>query len=332
MKQLNAFKQNFDKELFVYLDKKEKLMNKLDSKGGEMVKSIREFITYGGKRFRPALFYYTYESFAEKKEINSMRFSYIFELFHTFALIHDDIIDHSELRRGYPTIHTKYGLHMGVLAGDFALTLVDELYLEQLSQAKISESQKQTVNMLFNKYKQDLLVGQYLDCIHSHDRQKIMKLKTADYSFVKPVLLGMSLAGGSPIEIQKWQLFLTKLGKVFQAKDDYLGVFADEKVTGKSSLSDTQEGKNTEIVELFKMRTSKEEKERFNSFFGKVHIPGKDFDWYRNNLIEKGIKQDIIGRIQKECFIFQNDLKDLSPAQTKLVILLTEIISHINQF
>lgn len=332
MKELNRFKVTFDKELFLYLNQKKREVGKVDSKAGEIIESIKEFLQYGGKRFRPALFYYTYERYVKNKNIDSLKFSFIFELFHTFALIHDDIIDHSDLRRGNPTIHTKYGFHMGILAGDFALTLVDELYLEQLSQGNISDSQKHVVNTLFNKYKQDLLVGQYLDCIHSSDRQKIMKLKTAEYSFVKPVLLGMLLAGRDSIEMQKWQPFLTNLGMAFQAKDDYLGVFADEKETGKSSLSDTQEGKNTEIVELFRKRASKKENERFNSFFGKTQITEKDFRWYRNVLIEKNVKHDVGERIQNECSQLQNELKVLSPIQKQLVILLVEIISHINQF
>jgi len=332
MKTLNSFKKKFDKKLYLYLDLKEQEMNKLDLKGGEMIKSIKSFLQYGGKRFRPALFYFAYEDFAKKKEIDGLRFSFIFELFHTFALIHDDIIDHAHVRRGNPTIHTKYGLPMGILSGDFALTLVDELYLQFVSQSHLTQTQIQKINTLFNTYKQELLVGQYLDCIHSEDREKIMKLKTADYSFVKPVLLALTLTGQTDISIKKWGIFFAQLGIVFQLKDDYLGIFADEQATGKSSLSDTQEGKNTQAVELFRKRAGREEIIHFNSFFGKSTFSTSELDWYKNVLEKKNIKQDIIREIQTICSDLHNELKIMKGKNTQFHTLITEIITHINTF
>lgn len=332
MKTLNSFKKKFDEKLLLYLDLKEREMNKLDSKGGEMIESIKTFLQYGGKRFRPALFYFAYEGFAKKKEIDSLYFSFIFELFHTFALIHDDIIDHSHVRRGNPTIHAKYGLHMGILSGDFALALVDEIYLQFVSQTHLTQTQIQKANALFNAYKQELLVGQYLDCIHSEDREKIMKLKTADYSFVKPVLLALTLTNQTDLIIKKWHVFLTRLGLVFQLKDDYLGVFADEKQTGKSSLSDTQEGKNTQVVELFRKRASREEIIHFNTFFGKSTFSTSELDWYKDVLEKKNIKQDITQEIQTICSDLQNELKIIMEENTQFHTLITEIITHIYTF
>lgn len=332
MKQLTTFKKKFDTEVFSYLDIKKQELEKLDIRGGEMVDSIKTFLEYGGKRFRPALFHYAYKSFTEKKILNSIQFSFIFELFHTFALIHDDIIDHANLRRGNATIHTKYGLHMGVLSGDFALTLVDELYLKALSQSQFTGVQMAEANKFFNEYKQELLVGQYLDCVHLENREKIMKLKTADYSFVKPVLFALLFANKGIKIKQEWQIFLTRLGIIFQLKDDYEGVFSDEKQTGKSSLSDTEEGKNTYIVELFKQRANKKELKQFYSFFGKQGISSLIFAGYLKLLEEKHVKENIILKIKTECKELQLELEQKMGKYTSFHALLQEIINFIITF
>jgi len=332
MKQIEIFKKKFDAELLSYLDTKKQALERFDKKGGEIIESLEIFLKYGGKRFRPALFYYAYEYFTKNELLDSVQFSFIFELFHTFALIHDDIIDHSILRRGNPTIHTKYGLHMGILSGDVALTLADELYLKSISQSQFTKAQLVEINNFFNEYKQELLVGQYLDCIHLEDRKKIMKLKTANYSFVKPVLFALLFAKKSAKRKQEWQIFLTRLGINFQLKDDYEGVFGEEKQTGKLFFSDTEEGKNTYIVELFKKRASNKELKLFNSFFGKQSIPPSIFVEYLKLLEEKHIKEDIEFKIKTECNELQLMLKQKVKKYTLFYTLLQEIIDYINTF
>jgi len=332
MKQLTVFKKKFDKELIAYLDKKEQFLRKIDEKGGDVIKIIKTFLSYGGKRFRPALFYFAYESFAEKSNFNSLQFSFIFELFHTFALIHDDIVDHAALRRGNPTIHSKYGLHMGILSGDFALMLVDELYLDLILQSNFTSGQISEVNKLFNTYKQELLIGEYLDCIHIPDQKKIMKLKTADYSFVKPVLFALFFAYKKNRLVKLLQPFLTRLGIVFQLKDDYEGVFSNEKLIGKSTTSDTEEGKNTHIVQLFLERANEAETKQFHLFFGKQKISSADYTWYLDLLERKNIKNDIVIQIQTECKELQQELENLFLGDTSFNSLIKEIIIYINTF
>lgn len=332
MKLLTAFKKEFDRSISQYLQDKRHQVEVLDKHGGEMVQSIQTFLDYGGKRFRPALFHFAYQSFAEKKKFDSLRFSLIFELFHTFALIHDDIIDHADVRRGNPTIHTKYGLHMGVLAGDFALTLADEIYTQLVVSASFTQKEITAVNAYFNAYKQELLVGQYLDCIHLDDRTKIMQLKTADYSFVKPVVFALLLCNQENQMVQQWKLFLTRLGILFQMKDDYEGVFMDESHTGKSMVSDTAEGKNTYIVALFKKSATKQELAHFRSFFGKEALSPVDFAWYQRILKEKGVEKQVRLEITHECLELAHQLDTQLGSSTLLHQLIHELIIYISQF
>lgn len=329
MKYLPEFKKQFDAALFSYLDLKAKALKEIDPHGGEIVECIKEFISNGGKRFRPALFYYSYNSFNKKKIIDPLRFSFIFELFHTFALIHDDIIDKAPLRRGHPTVHLKHGMEMGILAGDLALTLADEIFTDIIFSSKLNAQEKKQITGLFNKYKQELLIGQYLDSKHLGSPQKIMLLKTAQYSFARPVLFGLLLAGASQEKLIQWEVWMTALGIVFQLKDDYEGVMGDAKQTGKSITSDTEEGKHTSIVELFEKRGTVEDLHKFRSFFGKQNLSAENFNWYKNKIKEKGIDSDTQSEIKNTCQRLRGELSEKMGTQTALHKLAGEILVRI---
>lgn len=329
MKHLAIFRKQFDEAIYSYLKTKSKDYIRVDPHGGDMAKCIIEFMEYGGKRLRPALFYSTYQSYSKEKNIDPLKFSFIFELFHTFVLIHDDIIDHAELRRGNQTVHVKHGLEMGILAGDFALTLADGLFMEIIYSSSIPQSTKNQSIAFYNKYKQELLIGQYLDSKHLSASDKIMLLKTAQYSFTRPVVFGLLLAGSPQEFIKKWETWMTKAGIIFQLKDDYDGVMGNEVKTGKSAISDTEEGKNTLIVELFIKTASKDELTRFNSFFGKHSITNEDINWYRNTIMEKEIDIKIKSKINDSCRELHQELLSSLGPQTPLHILTQEILEYI---
>ncbi|MEK7079014.1 MAG: polyprenyl synthetase family protein [Patescibacteria group bacterium] len=329
MKHLAIFRKQFDEAIYFYLKSKLKDYTRVDPHGGDMAKCIMEFMEYGGKRLRPGLFYSSYQSYSMEKKIDPLKFSFIFELFHTFALIHDDIIDHAELRRGNQTVHVKHGLEMGILAGDFALTLADELFMDIIFTSPISESIKKQSITLYNKYKQELLIGQYLDSKHLGSPEKIMLLKTAQYSFARPVEFGLLLADVPQKVIRKWETWMTKAGMAFQLRDDFEGIMGDEIKEGKSVVSDTEEGKNTFIVRLFKEKANKQEQERFYSFFGKQSIINKDINWYKNKIKEKQIDIEIKSQINNSCKELYQELLTTLGGQTGLHNLAQEILEYI---
>lgn len=286
------FKKQFDREINIYLDNKIKNANKIDKKGSDLLKIIKEFINAGGKRFRPAIFYYAFSSYSSKNLPSILKLSFIFELFHSFALIHDDIIDNSNLRRGNPTVHKKYDLSIAILAGDLALMLSDEIFAQEIHDKNIFE--------LYNGFKQELLIGEYLDTVKIDDVDKIMELKTARYSFIKPAIIGLTLAKVNKNEIKKWEEILRETGILFQIKDDFDGTFGSEKIIGKPVDSDIKEGKNTLIIKKFLERSNIEEKKHFFSFFGKSNSEKNELIWYRQTLmkykIDDHIKKEIINR------------------------------------
>lgn len=313
------FKKLFDKEINIYFNKKIKSVEKIDKKASNLYKIIKEFINNGGKRSRPAIFYYAFSSYSSQNLEKALKLSFIFELFHSFALIHDDIIDNSDLRRGKQTVHKKYDLPTAILAGDLALMLADEIFSQEIKEQKVID--------LYNEFKQELLVGEYLDTIKINDVNKIMELKTARYSFVKPAIIALNLAKVEKNEIKKWEEILRKTGILFQIKDDLDGTFANEKSLGKPIDSDIKEGKSTLVVEKFLKKSNNEEKKYFYDFFSRSDLKKEDLIWYKKILVKYKIDREIKEKISKESVEIENKLNQCFPDK-KLTQFMKEILNY----
>src|SRR3989339_169181 len=319
MKLFLDFKTQFDKEINIYFDEKIKLAEKIDKKGSDLLKIIKEFVNNGGKRLRPAIFYYAFLSYSSQNPEKVLKLSFIFELFHSFALIHDDIIDNSDLRRGKPTVHKKYNLSTAILAGDLALMLADEIFSQEINKRKIID--------LYNEFKQELLIGEYLDVAKIDNVNKIMELKTARYSLVKPAMIAFDLNQINKKEVERWEEILRKTGILFQIKDDFDGTFADEKSLGKPTDSDIKEGKNTLLIEKFLVKSNNKKKERFYSFFGKQNYKNEDLVWYKKTLIKYKIDDEIKNKIANESIEIENKLNLYFPDKI-LTKLIKEILDY----
>lgn len=317
------FKKQFDKEVNIYLDEKIKSAEKIDKKGSDLFKIIKEFINNGGKRLRPAIFYYAFLSYSSQNSAKVLKLSFIFELFHSFALIHDDIIDNSDLRRGKPTVHKKYNLSTAILAGDLALMLADQIFTQEINKLEI-------VN-LYNEFKQELLIGEYLDTAKINDINKIMELKTARYSFIKPAIIALNFAQVNRQEAEKWKEILNKTGILFQIKDDFDGTFGNDKSLGKPTDSDIKECKNTLLIKKFITKLNSKEKERFYSFFGKPNFKKEDLIWYRKILVKYKIDNEIKEKIIRESTEVENKLNHYFPGKV-LTQLMKEIFSKLREF
>jgi geranylgeranyl pyrophosphate synthase len=283
----------------------------------------------GGKRLRPALFYFANE---KRHRTNTLRASFIFELFHTFALIHDDIIDEAPLRRGRKTLHKQYGTGIALLAGDLALTLADEIFNQTLKCENNAQSGKDEMEALYDRYKQELLIGQYLDTVHIPEIDTIMRLKTSLYSFVRPVKFGMLLGGAKKEECEEWDVLLQELGGLFQLKDDYEGIFSNERELGKSVTSDINEGKHTHIIERFYAVADSREREKFDLFFGKKKITPTEHAWLLDMLRHHGIDRYFQVTIRKGLDAVDAKTKNICGKNTELGELIDEIIKHIGTF
>lgn len=237
----------------------------------EAARVLENFVIRGGKRTRPAFAWTGWLGAGRTPEDPEAEAVLVacaaLELVQACALIHDDIIDSSRTRRGFPTVHVDYeqrhrdskwigdAVHYGesisILIGDLALAWADDM----TRGAGLTAEASTRFAPVWSAMRTEVLGGQMLD-IHGEaggDESveaalRINRYKTAAYTIERPLHLGAALAGAAPELIAAYREFGTDIGIAFQLRDDLLGVFGDPAVTGKPSGDDLREGKRTVLI------------------------------------------------------------------------------------
>ncbi|WP_199443314.1 polyprenyl synthetase family protein [Umezawaea beigongshangensis] len=237
------------------------------------VDALSEFVLTGGKRIRPTFAWWGWRAAGGDPEgplaapvltaIGSL------ELIQACALVHDDLMDASAVRRGRPTVHVafaerhrehgwlgpaeRFGLAASVLIGDVALAWADDMLLA----AGLPTDALRRLSVPWRDMRTEMLAGQYLDVLtqargdaSADAAVRIDRLKTAAYTVARPLHMGAAIAGGSPELVDGLRAFGGEIGLAFQLRDDLLGVFGDPAVTGKPAGDDLREGKRTLLVAL----------------------------------------------------------------------------------
>ncbi|PIV62745.1 hypothetical protein COS12_01225 [Candidatus Roizmanbacteria bacterium CG01_land_8_20_14_3_00_33_9] len=211
------------------------------------------------------------------------------ELAHSGLLIHDDIMDKDLFRRGFPTIHKSFGQSMAICAGDWlfckAIELIDDNELIKIMSVGV----------------QQVMHGQILDVFFSETNNNpnqstildIYRKKTAFYSFSLPFKLGAMLQKASLKKLDILNSLGENLGLIFQIKDDEMGIFGDEKATGKPTGSDIRENKKTLLRLLLFESSNTLEKKVLIKIFGNNNISVKEINQVRNLIQKKGINEQI---------------------------------------
>lgn len=229
---------------------------------------LRYMIEIGGKRVRPSLCLTTYSFFRDEFDEGILSPATALEVFHSFTLMHDDIMDHSPLRRGMPTVWKKWNEDTAILSGD--VMLID-------AYRRISKAPHEVlgrVMSLFSTTAAQVCDGQQYDMdfeseieVPMEDYRKMIGLKTA-------VLLACSaemgaIIGGASEEVCKAIYnYGYELGMAFQVADDYLDAFGDEKVFGKPIGGDIVNGKKSWLTVRTLEKT--DDKEGFLKAFGEI--------------------------------------------------------------
>jgi geranylgeranyl diphosphate synthase type I len=264
---IDAIKKNIDQSLTIFMnrvkdDYKFHLVNPV------LYDSIREFSLRKGKRIRPLLLILSYMGYSGRnKKISASLYnaSTCMEMLHNFMLIHDDIIDRSNLRRGKPTLHKllgktnrtnnreKLGYDLGIIAGDIVYALAIDAFLSM----KESPQRKERALKYFIQTAAFTAMGEFIDTVYGVERlNKINEndvflnytLKTARYTFDCPLVVGAILAGADDQDIKRLSGLGNLIGQAFQIQDDIIGIFGSQKNIGKSILSDLAESKKTLLV------------------------------------------------------------------------------------
>lgn len=254
---------------------------------------IRYMISIGGKRIRPLACLISYTLFNDNIDKSILHPALAIEIFHGFTLIHDDIMDKASIRRGQPTIHTKWNSNVAILSGD-VMSIMAYRLLAECKREKLPE-----VLNLFSETVQQVCEGQQYDMdfetmpyITMEDYMKMIGLKTA-VLLACSAKTGAMIAGASPETCNALYEFCYKIGLAFQIQDDYMDTFSKSAIFGKKIGGDIVNNKKTWLlVQAFK-KVPSTERERLDSLLSLTEEQAaQKIEGMRNLYIEYGIKDD----------------------------------------
>jgi len=232
-----------------------------------LAEALTAFLLDGGKRLRPAFAYWGWRGAGGADCDEIVAAVSALEWVQACALIHDDVMDGSDTRRGQPAMHRRFaaqhrtaawrgdadnfGTAIAILLGDMCLIWADEM----LNTAGLPSEQLLRGRPVYDEMRTEIMAGQYLDILGqvTGDRSvegamNVIRYKSAKYTVERPLHLGAMLAGGSPRLVAAYSAYGLPLGEAFQLRDDVLGVFGDPAQTGKPAGDDLREGKRTVLV------------------------------------------------------------------------------------
>ena len=264
------FTNTISHQISDFLDQAGQRIAEIDSSLGFTTELARMF-TQTGKRLRPAFCYWSYVAAAGQSQTSDGLLKTVasLDLLHVGILIHDDVMDDSDLRRGVPTAHRQFEAahRAGNGIGDSAaygraaaiqLGNLLQVWSIEMAEPGISEiSDPSAARAVLDSVREEVVAGQFLDLAAqnlllpgdlSAIAEKVAEQKTSRYTIQRPASLGATLGDGSDTLVFALDQFGLPLGRAFQYRDDLLGVFGDEAVTGKTSGDDLKEGKRTLLL------------------------------------------------------------------------------------
>jgi geranylgeranyl diphosphate synthase, type I len=280
----------------------------------------------GGKRLRPAFCYWGWRAAGGPDCPEILTAAASLELLQASALVHDDVMDASETRRGRPAVHRQFarahgeagysgsaeafGVGAAILIGDALLSWTDEMY----HGSGLPAETLQRGQPMLNAMRTEVAAGQFLDLVNQFSRNESVKsalrvitYKTAKYTIERPLHLGAAMAGGPADLTAAIAATCTDyglpLGVAFQLRDDILGVFGDPAQTGKPVSGDLREGKRTVLVALAYERASASQARLLDRYLGDRDLSETAADEVRSVIAETGALAEcetLIGASVKE--------------------------------
>jgi geranylgeranyl diphosphate synthase, type I len=261
----------------------------------------------GGKRLRPAFCYWGWRGAGGADAAGAVWVAASLELFQAAALIHDDVMDGSDTRRGMPAAHRRFAsLHRGngwlgspdafgvagaVLAGDLCLSWCDEMY----AGSGLAEEALHRGRAVWDRMRTELMCGQYLDMLAQvraetsvAQARHVIRYKSANYTVAQPLLLGGTLAGAPAPLLSAYDDYGLALGEAFQLRDDVLGVFGDPAQTGKPAGDDLREGKRTVLAAETMQRATPAQGAEMRRSLGDPRLDGAGVERLRALMVDTG--------------------------------------------
>lgn len=237
------------------------------------------------------------------------------EIFHAAALVHDDIMDRSDTRRGALSAHrqfeeshrragwagdaSQFGESAALLLGDLLLGWSDELF-DSGTALLAARDAGPAGRAEFARMRTEVMAGQYLDILEEHAwvaqpesealprAQRVIVYKSAKYSIESPLAIGGALGGASLPQLAALRAFGLPLGIAYQLRDDLLGVFGDPSVTGKPAGDDLREGKRTVLIALARPALPTAARNLLDELLGDPELDAQQVDMIRTALRDCG--------------------------------------------
>jgi geranylgeranyl diphosphate synthase type I len=330
---LAGFRDKLDRALAVWLDaKRDEAIAAGSPETLELIDGVGRLATHGGKRLRPALVYYTYRACDGSSDDEALPLALATELLHTYLLIHDDIMDHAEVRRGLATAHAlfrdahrahalhgdpeDFGRSVAILLGDLSQSWAVELATGVAAGAAGSRE----LVRAFAAMCQEVIGGQYLELLVAQRRSaseeellRILRLKSGRYTAERPIQLGALLAGASPEVLGALSRYGTAVGEAFQLQDDLLGMFGDAGTLGKPVDADLREGKFTFLIHHALAKATPGQRDALGTALGNPDATAAETAEARRVFSETGARAAVTAMIDERLRAARAALEGLAP-------------------
>ncbi len=306
------------------------ILSEIGPETGPIADTCRQLLS-GGKRFRALFCYWGWQSvhgelaafdpLADPASVAEIApvigAATALELFHAAALVHDDVIDRSDVRRGRPSVHRRFeslhsssgwlgdaaefGIASAILVGDLLQSWADDVFAAALRALPDPSAASATAARRdFELMKTEVTAGQYLDVLDEQSWRdvadadalerihRVIVYKSAKYSVQAPLLIGSALAGSRPEQREALSSLGLPLGIAFQLRDDVLGVFGDASVPGKPSGDDLRDGKHTMLIALTRRTLAGGARRAFDELLGDRDLDEPQIQMLRNTVRETG--------------------------------------------
>jgi len=314
----DTLRARVDKALAGFLARQRSDLTAIDPVLSTVAQALEDFVLRGGKRLRPAFAYWGYRGAGGIDTDEVVTSFAALELLHACALIHDDVMDSSDTRRGAPAIHREFADHhrqagwagdpeafgrsAAILLGDLCLAWCDEMF----SSAGVDPADLLRARPFFDAMRTEVMAGQYLDVLIQNSREmsmawasKVARYKSAKYTIERPLLIGGALAGGGQGLLDAYSSYGMSLGEAFQLRDDVLGVFGDPEQTGKPAGDDLREGKRTYLVAAALERADDKQREILDRDLGNADLDAEGVERLRELIMSTGALATVERRIEE---------------------------------
>ncbi|MFJ3696166.1 polyprenyl synthetase family protein [Streptomyces sp. NPDC090052] len=305
----DAFKARVDRELTSFVDQEILELIAVDEQLTPVADQLRA-VTSDGKRLRAAFCYWGWRAAGQPDCDEMVRAAAAMELVHAAAVVHDDIIDNSPVRRGVPAAHIALqgaltgragrqagGRALAMLTGDLLMSWAGQLFTScGLPAAYLARARP-----MWAALARELVAGEALEILrtgsrpHAQSSLQVIRYKTAKYTVEHPLHIGGRLGGGRAALIEVFSAYGLPLGEAFQLRDDLLGIFGDPGATGKSNADDLVGHKPTTLLAVTWTSATAAERKVLRGLLGRRTLGQEGLDQVREIMRRTGA----VGRIEE---------------------------------